>query len=435
MKKAFLMAVVAVLFLPLTSTTSLNAQELISLLPKLLNTHELIRAQEQRRDRAMFLLRAAQGGYFPKLDVVANAGQEWINKIEDEDTSLTRNYQKASLNQLLTDFGNTSGRIDQSKIVVEIEKENLNSIRQDVLLNGITSYLGLIRAEKTLGFAKQSEENIKTQTGMEETMVEYGAGLSSDVLQAKSQLSSARARVASTVGELGFADNRFRAVFGFGGKDMVASFNIPPSPETKLPNTVDDAVAIAWQTNPRLVVARLEIDRLGQEERVNKSRYYPELNAFAEGVRREDYLGFEGVREEAVIGAELTYNLYNGGSDKARVEASIKEINEARDRYAETRKLIEEEVGNAWQELETARERFIYLRDQAAIVGEFLEFARQERKLGKRSLLDVLGRRSGSPQCPGQCGGCRHRYRSSDLSSVSCHGKARYRPPRALEHA
>ncbi|NNK95552.1 MAG: TolC family protein [Desulfobacterales bacterium] len=390
MKKACNLAAPIMMVLLFFSPAHLHSKELIALLPNLLNTHELIRAQEQRRDRAMFLLRAAQGGYYPKLDVVANAGPEWINKIEDEDTSLTRNYEKASVNQLITDFGNTTGRIDQSKLVLEIEKENLNSIRQDVLLNGITSYLGLIRADKTLGFARQSEENIRTQTGMEETMVEYGAGLSSDVLQAKSQLSSAKARVASTVGELGFANNRFRAVFGFGGRDMVETFNIPPSPEVKLPNTVNEAVAIAWETNPRLVVARLEIDRLGQEERVNKSRYFPELSAFAEGVRREDYLGFEGVREEAVIGAELTYNLYNGGSDKARVEASIKEINEARDRYAETRKLVEEEVGNAWQELETARERFIYLRDQAVIVGEFLEFARQERKLGKRSLLDVL---------------------------------------------
>ena len=129
---------------------------------------------------------------------------------------------------------------------------------------------------------------------------------------------------------------------------------------------------------------------MAQDERINRSRYYPKFNAFAEGIRREDYLGFEGLRQEAVIGAEITYNIYNGGSDRARVEASIRAINEARDTYADTRKLVEEEVANAWQVLETAKERYIYLRDQAAIVGEFLEFARRERQLGKRSLLDVL---------------------------------------------
>jgi TolC family type I secretion outer membrane protein len=389
MKKACSMILFAVLILFITHS-QLQAKELISLLPDLLNNHELIRAAEQRRDRAMFLMRAAQGGYYPKLDIEANVGPEWVNKIDDTDTSLTRNYEKASLNQLITDFGATTGRIDQSEIVLTIEKENLNRTRQDVLLNGITSYLGLIRADKTLGFARQSEENIRSTTGMEETMVEYGAGLSSDVLQAKSQLASAKARVAENIGELAFADHRFKAVFGYNGKDMVETFNIPAMPEDKIPASLDEAIGIAWQFNPRLVVDQLEIERFTQEKRINRSDYFPKFSAFAEGIRREDYLGYEGVREEAVIGAELTYNLYNGGSDVARVEAVTREINEARDRYAENRKLIEEEVANAWQELETAQERFIYLRDQAAIVGEFLEFARRERKLGKRSLLDVL---------------------------------------------
>lgn len=390
MVKASCLTLVFLSALALLSAPAVTAKELIALLPELLNTHDLIGAAEQRRDRAMFLLRASQGDYYPELDFRANAGQEWVDKIEEEDTELTRNYEKASLNQLLTDFGNTTGRIDQSAIVLAIEKENLNSVRQNVLLNGITAYLGLIRTEKTLGFALQSEQNIRKQTGMEETMVEYGAGLSSDVLQAKSQLASAKARVASNVGDLAFADHRFKALFGYSGKEMAASFNIPPSPEDKLPESMTAAVETAWNSNPRLVIAQLEIERLAQEERINKSRYYPKLSAFAEGIRRENYLGFEGLRQEAVIGAELTYNIYNGGSDKARVEAAIKEINEARDIYADTRKLIEEEVANAWQVLETAKERYIYLRDQAAIVSEFLEFARRERQLGKRSLLDVL---------------------------------------------
>ena len=239
MKKVCHGAAFVVSLMLFVQSTALQAKELISLLPNLLNTHELIMAQEQRRDRAMYLLRASQGGYYPKVDIMANVGPEWVNKIEGENTSLTRNYEKASLNQLITDFGNTTGRIDQSEIVLEVEKENLNSIRQDVLLNGITSYLGLIRADKTLGFAEQSEENIRSQTGMEETMVEYGAGLSSDVLQAKSQLSSAKARVAGNKGDLAFADNRFRAVFGYNGRDMVETFNIPKTPETKIPKTVE----------------------------------------------------------------------------------------------------------------------------------------------------------------------------------------------------
>jgi TolC family type I secretion outer membrane protein len=382
--------VLSSLLILLFSQPSLHAKELISLLPNLLNNHELIHAAEQRRDRAMFLLRASKGDYYPKIDVKANIGPEWVNPIIGDNKNLTRTYGEARINQLITDFGGTTGKIDQSEIVLAIEKENLNGVRQDVLLNGITSYLGLIRADKTLEFAEQSEDNIKTQTGMEETKVKYGAGLSSDVLQAKSQLASAKARVALNQGDLAIADHRFKAVYGYSGKNMVNEYTLPSNQNENLPNTINEAVALAWRNNPRLIATKLEIERFIQEKRINKSKNYPKLNAFAEAYYRDDYRGAEGVREEAVLGAELTYNLYNGGSDTARVEAITREIIEARDRFTETRKLVEEEVSNAWQGLLTARERFKYLRDQAVIVGEFLEFARKERKLGKRSLLDVL---------------------------------------------
>ena len=51
---------------------------------------------------------------------------------------------------------------------------------------------------------------------------------------------------------------------------------------------------------------------------------------------------------------------------------------------------IEEQVRVAWQNLITARAKAEWYRNQANISAEFLELARKERKLGNRSLLDVL---------------------------------------------
>ena len=47
-------------------------------------------------------------------------------------------------------------------------------------------------------------------------------------------------------------------------------------------------------------------------------------------------------------------------------------------------------MANAWQNLLTSRENHKYLQNQTAIVEAFLNLARKERKLGTRSLLDVL---------------------------------------------
>jgi outer membrane protein, adhesin transport system len=47
-------------------------------------------------------------------------------------------------------------------------------------------------------------------------------------------------------------------------------------------------------------------------------------------------------------------------------------------------------VRNAWEGLDTAKEKLDYLRTQSDISAEFLELARKERTLGTRSLIDVL---------------------------------------------
>ena len=51
---------------------------------------------------------------------------------------------------------------------------------------------------------------------------------------------------------------------------------------------------------------------------------------------------------------------------------------------------MQEQARNAWQELETSRLNLEHLRNEANIAAEFLELARKERALGRRSLIDVL---------------------------------------------
>ena len=59
-------------------------------------------------------------------------------------------------------------------------------------------------------------------------------------------------------------------------------------------------------------------------------------------------------------------------------------------RVSDLQDQIEEQARNAWSNLQTARENAALLRNQANISAEFLELARKERQLGKRSLIDVL---------------------------------------------
>ena len=95
--------------------------------------------------------------------------------------------------QLLWDFGGANAGVRIADLTHNIAEDNLEVARQDLLLRATTAYLNYKRAGDVLKFAGQSERNIRKQTDLENALVKRGAGLSSDVMQAKQQLAAASA--------------------------------------------------------------------------------------------------------------------------------------------------------------------------------------------------------------------------------------------------
>jgi adhesin transport system outer membrane protein len=368
-----------------------QAQGLRHILPELMNQHELIKAAESKRDAALSALDQAWGEWYPSVDLLSEAGQEDIRKTDHSDTSELRNVQTIRGRQLVTDFGRTSGTIDRTREQVEQAKIELEQVRQDVLRNGIDAFLQIIKTREQLKYAIRSEQNITKQTGMEETRVEKGAGLSSDVLQIKSQLAGARARLVMARGELLLAKNRFRAVFKRTPTETeIANFTLPPKAFAKIPLTLDEANQHALASNPNILIAKHTILASEHDLSVRKATYFPTLNLVVEGKRRENDDGASGIRREGRAGVEFVYNLFKGGSDMAAIQSARSEILRLKNMETNTRDLVEERISNAWQNLLISRENHKYLENQAVIVEAFLNLARKERKLGTRSLLDVL---------------------------------------------
>ena len=82
-----------------------------------------------------------------------------------------------------------------------------------MLLRALSAHVNVRRSYEVLLFAKQSEENIKAQAALEDALVERGAGLSTDVLQAKVTLAGAEARRVQSEGALEVSLNSYKTLF------------------------------------------------------------------------------------------------------------------------------------------------------------------------------------------------------------------------------
>jgi len=383
--------IVLVFSLLITASQGL-AGTIQELLPGLLESHQRVKAAEDKVEAAEFLLKQSRSGYFPSLDFISETGYEDIYKENGPDTDYgDKTYNRLRAAQLLYDFGATSGSVDKSHNFLQQITFESDSIRQEVLLEGILSCVFIIRERDRLSYAKRSEENIKKQTGIEETLVDKGAGLQSDVLQAKSQLAAAMALKTEIMGELGIAKNRFQTVFGRTiAESEITALELTSQYRALVPASLDDSITMALDTNPKLKAEALNRNIADSEIEARKAAYYPRLELVGQGKYRYNDDGLPGERTDFFVGLGVTYNLYRGGGDKAAVEAAVSSRQSFSQLYEESIQLVLEEVRNSWQVLETAEAKQKILSSQAMIAVQFLELARKERKLGNRSLLEVL---------------------------------------------
>ena len=370
---------------------STRGETLKELIVPLLESHNLVVASENDLKASKERLKVSRGAWFPTATVTTHYGKEKQNKTSGtDDTDLISRQADLTVNQLLWDFGSTNSIVKAADYGVKSSDYLLESTKQDLILRGATAYLNVIRTWRGLGYARQSELNIKKQTELENSLVKKGAGISSDALQAKATLSGAQARRVGAEGALAVARNAYRSVFQSDPSNF-KNLKVPKLIKNIIPKTIDDAVKIALRGNPKLrasdMGAAIALETINSTK---SSSFYPKFDVIASTLYKHNAGGAIGHQEDRSLKVQMSFPFNLGFTAINTLKAAKNDATSASLKVGETRDLIEQLVRDSWANLKTARSTRWFLRNQATISSEFLELARKERKLGNRSLLDVL---------------------------------------------
>ena len=164
-----------------------------------------------------------------------------------------------------------------------------------------------------------------------------------------------------------------------------------PVPFDLLPASLADAVEAGQKHNRQLEVLRLATESGRFEiDRVRASELAPNIHAVAQRKWERNPDGLIADRLQHIVKVEMTYQFNTGLSSFYAIDAAQQAMIATENKYADLRDVVEEQVRNAWQNLESARDNAKHLENQVHITEEFLRLARTERLQGKRSLIDVL---------------------------------------------
>ena len=360
------------------------------LLENTLNEHVRIRTAQAEVDAETRRIEVALGGWFPDLDLTVNSGNQQNNRIKTQDYFASANIK---LTQLLWDFGATNTAIEKSRLKLLSAEIELQKIKQKFVLDAASAYINLLRAHQALEFTKQSEANIRNQTGMEEAKVAKGAGYSTDVLQAKTQLAAAIARRLRNEEALIVASNSFQEFFGFIPTDVSQLKPVTLKSSTELPENLATLIELANTNNLDIRSEQIKFALAKKDVATEKStRLFPKINLSVEEMLQQNARGTQWIGESddlvAKVEVRMPFNLGFVAYDSIR--AAEMDASSKQNSLYDTQIIVERKNRSAFQKLKTARLTAESLQEQADIAEAFLELARVERQLGNRSLIDIL---------------------------------------------
>ena len=366
---------------------SLSFEEQVA---KLLETHPRILAATQTVSSLEEGLRVAQKAWFPNLAVTASKAKEDRNNVSlTDDTKMKSDELKLTVTQPVYDFGSKSAASSIARIQLQQATKTLELTKQSIILEIGSAQMGVAIAAEKLRYAKRSLSNLKKQTKLEDIKVKSGAGVSTDVLQAKVQLAGARARLLAAEGQLNAQDNRYRAVFGNLENDFLKSRKLK-LPADALPKTLDQALEIARTKNFQLQSLQDAVSLAKASlSQVKADQVWPKIDFILDKSFKENVGGTRGKAQE-LTKLQVTYNFNFGLSVINNIDAARANYAAAQMQLDDARRLIDEAVSNAFTAYEQSLQNAKLLAEQASLSQAFLELARKERKLGKRSLLEIL---------------------------------------------
>lgn len=367
-----------------------SAQTLTEAISTTLRTNPDVLASHYSVQAAEELKKQARGGYYPTVDLVFSGGREnsdntTTRALGKDNLYLSRAERGIRLTQLLFDGSSTRNLVKQQSALVDSALARLVSTQENVSLRAIQVYLESLRRDVVVKLAEENLGYHEDTLGKITERFESGVGTKVDVVQTRGRRAQAKSNVLLSQREAKNGVAEFYRVVGEYPQSLVV-----PLAVDGVPGTLEQALELALSNNPGLKAVEAELEASIAGRKQAKGSFYPRFDLEVGATRNDDLDGSEGANDDESAVVRMTYNIYRGGADRARLnEAEAREF-AVREGVRSSKRAVEEDVTLIWNELQDILIRLEYLDAHVRSTKEVLSVYREQLSLGKRTLLDLL---------------------------------------------
>ncbi|MBM3112776.1 MULTISPECIES: TolC family outer membrane protein [Pseudomonas] len=365
-----------------------QAQTLPEAMQKALEVHPEIQAGVNSRIAADYQLRAAKGGYLPKVDVLAGYGREGTDSPSTGNRweTLNRGESSVRLRQMVFDGFATSSEVGRQQATVNSRAYSLLGSSERTALTVAQVYLDVLTRREMVRLAEdnlRSHERIYDQIKLRTTR---GVGRLADLDQAEARLAQAKNNLITEQTNLADAKTNYLSVVG----EMPDELSAPAPFIDMLPANLDEARHQMVESSPILRSAESDIAAAEKQYEAAKSTFYPRFDAELGRTADNDIDGANGHNNEWQAMLRMSFNLYSGGSNKADLESKSYLTNQALDIRNNALRQLNEELGLSWNAMDNANAQLPIAQQYVDYSNNVRSAYQKQFSLGERTLLDLL---------------------------------------------
>lgn len=356
-----------------------------------MSSNPQIAQAQYNKEAIQFERKQAQGLFLPRVDVEASAGIRHLDNntrrtLGIADNELYPLEAQARGEWVLFDFGRRRGELLRQAARVDGASLRVLERSEFVALQVARQYLDVLLQQRVLA---ASEDNVSFHQILVNdlaTGVEQGSISIADQQQAEERLQAALVRQSEATQALNEAQISLQRLTGLD----IEQVQLPPRFIEKMPISIDEAVGLARNDNPRVKEARADVDASHALAMSAKGDLYPEVGVDVTGRIGEDIDGFRGTTRDVQGRVFMRWEVFDGGINRAKYQEMVRRSSEARYRLHDVEREAEEDVRNAWTRLQTQGRIVGQLDRQSRVSDDLLLSYRSQFNVGRRSLLDVL---------------------------------------------
>ncbi len=345
MKKIFFIIIFCLFY------NNVYSQDVIKTLSDAFKNNSKLNAERASLNAAKQDVNISRGEFLPSVTISGNiSSQEDTNRTNQSGEPLTDLNSTPETRSVLVEQKIFSGfsnynNLKKSQLELEYAKYELTKLEQEVILSAAKAYYNLGYNFKNLEFNQLNVDLFERQVESDRSRLDRGEISLTDFAQSESSLAGAQAKLITARNELISGRKNFQKIIGSRSPEEI---NLAFIPNLSIPKSLRTASAISDQINPRLNLAKIDLEIAKKELFAARGDLSPSASISYEKKKNYDLSTTVDEREQEEVKATVKWPLFKGGKNISSVKKAKFKVEEKELLFDDISDQVSIDTANAW---------------------------------------------------------------------------------------